>query len=323
MNSLGAYFGSTRIVQGAAGLGEDGMLQAYADGVVGGKENDPEMPGPLQSYHDGSLGRMVHQYGGGDSGDLLAYADGVVGGNPPDSTEGKLFAYHDGSLGFLDQGARGVGQDDASAWHDGILGGRTIDMKPPGPLQAYKDGSLGAYRRAIGAAAQNVLDLGDANVMKELKTALALIAPGQTASVEGQKVYTSDWYTNGIWDPPASLLWQYIASSTPSFSGKVVSADIGGSQSYPNATGIGFVVAALAAPQAGTYGPDWVKNNLPALYAWFTAGGGTVLPPYLSLADKTTGDRAGTGGAVQMGKVAMYGLGAVVALGVAFVLWKK
>jgi hypothetical protein len=33
---LGAYFGSTRITQGAGGLGQDGELQAYADGVVGG-----------------------------------------------------------------------------------------------------------------------------------------------------------------------------------------------------------------------------------------------------------------------------------------------
>jgi len=323
MNSLGAYFGSTRIVQGAGGLGDDGQLFAYADGVVGGKENDPEMPGPLTSYHDGSLGRLPHQYGGGDSGALLAWADGVVGGNPPDSTEGQLFAYHDGSLGHLDQGVRGIGQDDASAYADGILGDHGVDRRPaPGPLLSYHDGSLGAYRRAIGAASQNVLDLGDQNVLKELKTALALIAPGQTASVEGQKVYTPDWYTNGIWDPQASLLWQYIATSVPAFAGKAVSVEIG-AQSYPNATGIGFVVGALAAPQSGTYGPEWVKNNLPALYAWFSAGGGTVLPPYLSLTDKTKGDRGEPPSNVQMGKVAMYGLGAVAALGIAFVLWKK
>jgi hypothetical protein len=54
--SMGAYFGSTRINEGAAGLGQ-GPLQAFADGVVGGAASNPDMPGPLQAYHDGSLGQ--------------------------------------------------------------------------------------------------------------------------------------------------------------------------------------------------------------------------------------------------------------------------
>ena len=53
--SLGAYFGSTRITQGAGGLGQDGPLMAYADGVVGGNP-DESTPGQLFAYHDGSLG---------------------------------------------------------------------------------------------------------------------------------------------------------------------------------------------------------------------------------------------------------------------------
>lgn len=324
MHSLGAYFGSTRIVQGAAGLGDDGILTAFADGVVGGKADDPEMPGRLLSYHDGSLGHMSRQYGGGDSGGLMAWADGVVGGNPPDGSHpGKLASYHDGSLGWYDQGAHGIGQDESemSAFHDGIFGAHG-DMRQAGPLRAFHDGSLGAYARAIGAAAENVLDLGDAHVLQELKTAMGLIAPEQTLTTEGQKVYTPDWYTSGIWEPQASLLWQYIVSKTPSFSGKPVSIEMG-AQSYPNATGIGFMVAALAAPQSGTYGPDYVKKNLPALYAWFSSGGGTVLPPYLSLADKTKGQRGPSSSQMDMGKMAMYGLGAVALVGLAFVVWRK
>ncbi len=320
MNSLGAYFGSTRIVQGAGGLGDDGVLTAYADGVVGGKEPNPEMPGPLTAYHDGSLGRMARQYGGGDAGPLMAWADGIVGGNPPDgSNPGKLASYHDGSLGWYDQAAAGIGDAEPGAFDDGIFG---VSERPraPGPLMAYHDGSLGAYARAIGAAAENVLDLGDAHVLQELKTAMSLVAPEQTLTVDGQKVYTPDWYTSGIWDPQASLLWQYIVQKTPSFSGKTVSVDLG-AQSYPNATGIGFIVAALAAPQSGTYGPDYVKKNLPALYAWFSAGGGVVLPPYLSLADKTKGVRAPS--ETKMSTVAMYGLGAAALFGLALVFWRK
>ncbi len=316
-NGMGAYFGSTKIIQGAAGLG-DGPLQAFADGVVGGSAENPDMPGPLFAYHDGSLGDA--------DGQLLAFADGVVGGAPPAyQMPGELLAYKDGSLGWYDQAAQGIGATDeevdpTSSWHDGILGSRTVNI-PGGTLMAYHDGSLGAYARAIGAAEQNVLDLGDANVLKELKTAMALIAPENTATMEAQKVYTPDWYTSGVWDPQASLLWQYIVSKTAAFKGKTVSADMG-ANSYPNATGIGFMVAALSAPQSGTYGPEWTKNNLPALYAWFTSGGGTVLPPYLSLADKTKGVRAATS-EMKMSTVAMYGLGAVALLGVVLVMRKK
>ena len=320
-NALGAYFGTARIVQGAGGLGAEDFLMAYADGSVGGKEQNPEMPGPLTAYHDGSLGRISHQYGGGDSGELQAWADGVVGGNPPDSVPGELFAYHDGSLG--ESAGRGIGQDEASAWHDGVLGSRSLYNMPGfGPLQSFHDGSLGAYARAIGAAAENVLDLGDANVLKELKVAMSFIAPEQTLTMDGQKVYSADWYTNGIWDPQASLLWQYIVSKTSAFQGKTVSVDMG-AQSYPNATGIGFMVAALAAPQSGTYGPDYVKKTMPALYAWFSAGGGTVLPPYLSLTDKTKGVRGAAGSTMKMSTVAMAGLGAVALFGLAMIFRKR
>jgi hypothetical protein len=265
------------------------------------------MPGALLSYHDGSLGDS--------EGQLLAFADGVVGGAPPVyQMPGELAAFHDGSLGQTED-------DPISVWHDGVLGNRSSGMPGFGPSAAYQDGSLGAYARAIGAAAENLLDLGDANVMKELKTALAFMAPEMTLTPDGQKIFTSDWYTNGIWDPASSQLWQYIVSKTPAFSGKDVSQAID-SQTYPNGAGIGFVVGALAAPQSGTYGPDYVKKNMPALYAWFTAGGGTVLAPFLSLTDKTQGVR-GTSSAVKMSTVAMYGLGAVALFGLALVFMKK
>lgn len=319
MNQLGAYFGSTRIIQGAAGLGQDGELQAYADGVVGGNAPDSSA-NSLFAYKDGSLG-----FGslGDDSGPLFAYADGVVGGSASDpEMPGPLQSYHDGSLG--DDAPGGLVDNDAeiSVWHDGVLGNRSTGMDAFGPLQAFKDGSLGAYARAIGAASANVLDLGDTNILTELKSAMALLAPEQTLTADGQKTFTPDWYTDGVWDPSSSMLWQYIVSKSAGLQGKVVSGT-SGAQTFPNATGIGYIVATLAAPQSGTYGPDYVKKNFPAMYAWFQAGGGSVLAPYLTITDKTQGVRATSGGAMKVSTMAAYGLGAVALLGIALVLTRK
>lgn len=303
---LGAYFGSTTITQGAGGLGQDGPLQAYADGVVGGNAESADMPGPLFSYHDGSLGL-------GQDGPLLAYADGVVGGDTTDAdSPGLLFAYKDGSLGR----ALGSDDDDATpvcAFHDGSLGERYDGMNTFGPLLAYHDGSLGATQVA--------LDLGDQSAMTEVKAMMSLLAPEQTLTADGQKVYTADWYTSGIWDPQASLLWQYIVSKTAALSGKDVSVTAN-DQTFPNATGVGFMVATIGAPTASAYGPEYLKKTFPILSAWFAAGGGPVLAPYLSLADKTREQRAASSG-TKMSTMAMYGLGAVALLGLALVLRRR
>ena len=166
--SLGAYFGSTKITQGAGGLGQDGPLQAYADGIVGGNAPSAENPGPLFAYADGSLGAAP----------LQAFVDGVVGGSSanPDMP-GSLFAYEDGSLGPLSRGAPyadapdggvfggggGGGSADGGsiemadhpapvlAYQDGVFGGRgTCGLGAVGPLRAYSDGSLGSDDDAGG-----------------------------------------------------------------------------------------------------------------------------------------------------------------------------
>jgi hypothetical protein len=266
-NGLLAQSRLPRSFFGLTGLGQDGPLMAYADGVVGGQAADADMPGPIVAYHDGSLG---------DAGD-----------------------------------------DDATpvdAFHDGVLGPHYDGMDTFGPLMAYHDGSLGAT--------QVSLDLGDQSALTEVKSMMALLAPEQTLTADGQKVYTPDWYTSGIWDPQASLLWQYIVSKTAAFSGKDVSVTAG-DQTYPNATAIGFMVSTIGAPTASSYGPDYLKKNFPILSAWFSAGGGPVLAPYLSLADKTREERAGAGGGTKMSTMAMYGLGAVALLGLALVFRRK
>jgi len=307
--SLGAYFGSTKITQGAGGLGQTGPLQAYADGVIGGSAASAEMPGPLQSFHDGSLGQ---------TGPLQAYADGIVGGSASNAEmPGPLFAYHDGSLG------EGPTSDDAggtpiSVFQDGIFE-RSESSPNFGPLQAFHDGSLGVFG-GLGADALT-LDLGDQATLTEVKTLLSMASGGYAASTDAQKVYTPDFYTSGIWEPSASALWQYIVSNIPQMSGKNVSDSAGG-RTFPNALGLGIIVGFMAAPSTSALGPDWVKKNMPNLFAWFTGGAGPVLPPYFTLADKTKGQRASTGGA-KASMMVWYGVGAAALLGVALVMMRK
>jgi hypothetical protein len=306
---LGSYFGSTKIIQGAAGLGQ-GPLMAYADGVVGGGANDADMPGPLQAYSDGSLGL------GDDSsmpGPLQAYADGTVGGSAANADmPGPLFAYQDGSLGDGSAPTDDPGGTPISVFEDGIF-----DTAPRsanfGRLQSFRDGSLGA----IVSGGPTPLDLGDAATLAEVKSLLAMASGGYALTADAQKVYTPDFYTSGIWEPSASALWQYIVSNIPQMSGKSVS-DSAGSQTYPNATGLGILVGFAAAPTTSGLGPD-----LPHLFAWFKGGAGPVLPPYLSNADKTKGARGSSAAGMSTGKMVAWGLGAAALLGLALVMTKK
>jgi hypothetical protein len=380
--SLGAYFGSTKITQGAGGLGQ-GPLQAYADGVVGGNAASAETPGPLQSYADGSLG----------SAPLQAFADGVVGGSAanPDMP-GSLFAYEDGTLGPASRGAPyadapdggvfggggGGGSADSGSiemadhpapvlsYQDGVFGGRggTCGLGDSvGPLRAFQDGSLGDddaggtpisvfgqgifgehgdgmnrfgplrsfHDGSLGAdAAPPALDLGDEQTLMEVKALIGIMSAEQTATEAGQKVYPPEFYKSGIWEPNASALWQYFVSKTADFSGKTVS-ESGGNQTWPNATGIGYILSILGTPTADNpYGEKWLKEQTPALYAWLSAvlagkGGQqpVVLAPYLSLTDKVKGQRASGGGVAKASMMAWYGLGAAALLGLALVFRKK
>jgi hypothetical protein len=345
---LGAYFGSTKITQGAGGLGQ-GPLQAYADGVVGGSAASAEMPGPLFAYSDGSLGLgqgPLQAYSDGvfggspdesampgplfaysdgslglgdaSAGSLFAYADGVVGGSPADaSMPGPLRSYNDGSLGDTDE----AGGTPISVYNQGILGPHYEGMNTFGPLRAFNDGSLGAG--APAAVTGMTLDLGDAATLAEVKSLMALSSGDYALSQTAQATYTPDFYTSGIWEPAASVLWQYIVSASPLFSSKAVSASAG-AQTYPNSTGLGIMIDTMVNVFAGG-GADFVKKSMPNLYAWFAGGGGPVLAPYLTLADKTKGARGDTAGAAapMMSTMAMYGLGAVALLGIALVLRRK
>lgn len=363
---LGAYFGSTRIVQGAAGLGQDGELQAYADGVFArGDRGDAETPGALFAFHDGSLGVAP----------LQAYADGSVGGGFADS-DGTLSSFEDGifssgpTVDYETSGGGGGGQlpvmpggGDAGggsgagdmadtpapiqSYQDGVFGGRGtcglgddsdgptpisvldngvlgrpfgVDDRMYGGLRSFHDGSLGADA-PTSVAPSPVLDLGDATTLAEVKALIAYSSGGYALSSEAQKTYTPDWYTSGIWEPSASSLWQFVVSAIPAFSGKDVSGTAG-AQTFPNGTGIAYLYATLAAPSANAMGPEAAAKMFPTIAAWFGAKGTGVLPPYLSIADKTKGQRGGVSTS-SMSSMAMWGLGAAALLGIAFVLTRK
>jgi hypothetical protein len=355
---LGAYFGSTKIVQGAGGLGQ-GPLQAYADGSVGGNAASAETPGRLFAYSDGSLGAAP----------LLAYADGSVGGSAdnPDMP-GSLFSYQDGVLGPYPSGgpySEGPGDSQGGspggnggvadqprsllAYQDGVLGGRgcaglgndEADGTPIsvyqqgifdaaarnanfGPLRSYQDGSLGVV---ADAAAGPALDLGDEKILMEVKSLIGLMSPEQTMTEAGMTAYPAEYYTSGIWEPGASAIWQYFVSKTAAFSGRTVS-ESGGNQTWPNALGVGYMIALLSTPTTDNpYGEKFVKEQVPSLFAWFsavTAGASgnepVTLAPYLSLADKVKGQRANAGGAMKASTMAWYGLGAAALLGVGLVM---
>jgi len=393
---LGAYFGSTRIVQGAAGLGDDSEapLMAFQDGLFSGHFPGPGIvpggayPGLLSSYQDGSLGDAP----------LQAFADGVVGGQPDDPTEGALVSFEDGIFerrhqlayfsdpnvgggpgtapagsgdggaetpsdmdshgGLLDASGGGSAMGPINSYQDGIFGGgrgavcglgdvkdepQSDDEAPvmaynegvfgsrgerimAGQLMSYHDGSLGAL--AVESSPSDVtahsLDLGEPQTLSEVKALIAYSSGGYALSSEAQKTYTPEWYTSGIWEPSASSLWQFVASAVPAFSGKEVSGQAG-AQTYPNGMAIGYLYSALAAPQANALGPDQAGKMFPTISAWFNSKGTNVLPPYLSITDKTKGQRAPEAAApsISYGKMAMWGLGAAALLGAALVLTRK
>ena len=370
---LGAYFGSTKIVQGAAGLGQDDPLTAYSDGVVGGGQYGETYPGLLFSYKDGSLGAAPLQaYADGSvggrvndvEGALFAYDDGIFGSQPAVEYDGStggsssgsgptlpggsagggggggggnnmadmpapVFAYQDGVFGG--RGATcGLGEEShpntydsdtpVMSYHEGILGPHYEGMSTFGPLTAFHDGSLGAD--APTSVAAPILDLGDTAALTEVKMLLAYSSGGFALSTEGQKTYTQDFYTSGIWEPSASALWQYVLSAVAAFSGKEVSGSAG-NQTFPNGLGIAYLYGLLAAPSANAMGPDAAAKMFPIITAWFLGKGTDVAPPYLTLADKTKGRRGSTEAGMSTSTMAMWGLGAAALLGVALVFSKK
>jgi len=236
---LGAYFGSNRIVQGAGGLGDaplqafaDGVvggsslspdmpgpllaysdgslgaapLQAFADGVVGGSAANPDMPGSLFSYEDGVLGPHFSGMQFSDAGGGVGPGSGGGGGGGGGSESMAdmplpVLAYQDGVFGG--RGCAGLGDDDPggtpiSVYQDGIFdfGDRNANF---GPLQSYRDGSLGRMRHfsGMGADAAPVappaLDLGDEETLMEVKGLIGIMSAEQTATEAGQKAYPPEF----------------------------------------------------------------------------------------------------------------------------------
>src|SRR5260221_456914 len=132
------------------------------------------------------------------------------------------------------------------------------------------------------------------------------------------QLYPPEYYTSGIWEPESSLLWEHVRDKAPR--GSAFSADAG-SQVYPNAAGVGWMAATIGAPTATSYGPAYLAASFPTVNAWLLAGGGRIVPPFLSITDKAKGV-VGGGSTAKMSTMAMYGMGAVALLGLALVLRK-
>jgi len=284
----------------------DGELASFADGILGGKPRDPKMPGPDGAYRDGVLGR----------------------------TPVRLWSARSAArrASLLRNAQRGVGQfDELAAYADGVVG------NPPWPggdglLAAYRDGSLGEYFQGVGeymlaglGGGAETLALTAPGALREVKAAMALMAPGVALSQQGQQTYTAGWYDSGIWDEAAAQLWfqaaSQIAAATSIDPATLTVMTDDPTRIYPNAAGINAMLAVLTSSSA--YGAPYVETNFPVMLAFVKADGATVMPPFYSIEDKVRGESSGAPAMAGMSQLTMYGVGAAVAAGVVLMLSRR
>lgn len=322
-----AYFSGSgaTIRSGAAGLGEyfdaaqgaapPAPVQAFQDGVFGGGSADVWMsdvgddPGPLRSYHDGSLG-ACHGCGMGAYDQAAAglgmplWIDGKPVDQPvtimhaPSPMGGSLHAYRDGSLGEY-------------------FGGGGVPW-----TGAYRDGSLGA----VGDS--STLNMTDAATLKEVKSALGLAMP--EVSMASGSPYDQAYYESPLWEPSAGDLWSKFTEMAAKVSKGAYTAESltnSGKVPYPNAVGIGALLAlGVGSPGYGT-DPTYFPKNFPILAAYqkamIAAGspkGFTVSAPFFTVQEKVSGKSMFAG----VSKTSLIlGLGAVAAVGAFFAFRKR
>lgn len=208
------------------------------------------------------------------------------------------------------------------SWRDGVFGRRPSE--PYGQsLRPWRDGVFGpALPGGLIGMGQNgnnadVLDLHDAGVIKELKTAMGLMVPQIGAALP------ASFYDSPVWEPEAAQLTFQVAMMLASAPGATVSspeAFVGGAGDtmYLNGAGVYALVAAYQA--SGSFGPGYVSENFPRLEAFTARPNGTVSAPYFTIGEKAEGEE--TGLLAGMGTYAYWGLGAVALVGLYMVLKK-
>ena len=337
------YSGSGATIRsGAAGLGEyfdaaqgaapPAPVQAFQEGVFGGGSADIWMgdvgddPGPLRSYHDGSLG-ACHGCGMG------AYDQAAAGLGMPLWIDGKPV---DRPVSIM----HGPASDPTSAFRDGSLGESPVKYVPP-PVKyvpprgsgvpwsgAFRDGSLGAV-----AAGSKTVDLTDPQALKETKMAIAMIvadiAMGSgTAPNVGAKYYDEAFYADPIWSSKATELWDAAAKKLAGVTKSPVDelSQSSKGNSFPTASGLAAVLAYGVGAPVGD--PKSFATNFPVLSAWYgqvaaakgSLTGFKVSAPFFTVQEKVSGKSMFAG----MSKTSLaLGVGAVVAVGAFFAFRKK
>lgn len=324
------YSGSGATIRsGAAGLGEyfdaaqgappPAPVQAFQEGVFGGGSADVWMgdvgddPGPLRSYHDGSLG-ACHGCGMG------AYDQAAAGLGMPLWIDGKPV---DRPVSIM----HGPADDPTSAFRDGSLG-EYFGGSPAPWAGAYHDGSLGTV-----ASGSKTVDLTDAQALKETKMAIAMIVAdiamgsGSAPNV-GAKYYDEAFYADPIWSSKASELWDAAAKKLAGVTKAQVDelSQSSKGNTFPTANGLAAVLAYGVGAPVGD--PKSFSTNFPVLSAWYgqvaaakgSLTGFKVAAPFFTVQEKVSGKSMFAG----MSRTSLVlGVGAVFALGAFFAFRKK
>jgi hypothetical protein len=316
--SFGAYYGAnTTIEQAAAGLGSmPPYVEAYRSGSLGmgvpprdrggarrrtfrvPRVHLDVRPGSFSEYFSGVIGQPPiesHDEGVLGQPPIDAYKDGVFG-------QPAVEAYRSGSLGWGAEVAHGIGM--------------------PPRVEAYHSGSLGA-----SGSAMPVLDLGDPQVMKDVKTAIAmnpkLIA--KTMSPEGQKMWAPEFYTDGVWNSRATSLWDFAVMAYPSLQNETTQLGVeprpGGkcpNVRVPTGKGVMLILGTGLAQPIAAYKEVWKPENFPTLFPWYgtalRAGGGVVNAYSLCKP---------IGAPLDMKTAAMWGVGGIAVVGVVMAIFGK
>ena len=312
---------------------------AYRDGALGALDANGApadvavaLPSSGQSPGDGgSLGPGAAGNGARTNGGTLGPGGAENGANTNGGTLGAGAAEGTGPAPESQGGP-------LMAYREGILGHPDCLPPPPGPLTAQYDGILGRppynYNWPVAGLGQtagpaNIVNLKNAQMLKEIKTAMSMATANVALTMEGMAYWDEWYYQEEFWSPKASELlldWLDVyaelagAQAVPAEQ-LAVASDKG---TYPTPIAIGTMVAMGVGSPGMPGNPDYFRTNFPSLAAFMDAviasgsnyGQFATNPPYFSPTELARGEEGG----LQMSTVALMGLGLVGIGGIALVL---
>jgi hypothetical protein len=313
-------------------FGRPPVAMAFKDGVFG-RQLDENTPGPLTAHRDGSLGGPLYI-----NGELVPQPVIIRHSGGGEELEGG---------GILGAGAEPTSEPygpelapgPIDAYRDGILGAPPYAVPMPGATRAYREGIIGAppYHEpaafslpvsGLGATAATVLDLTDPAVVKELKLAIAW-SWGEPLSEVGQQTWDAAFYDDPIWGAKATQLlngWvDFILAHPNTAAGttrQLLVLDTA-KGAYPSPVGINAIIlTGVGAPVAVNVN---FERDFPHLFAWRTAllGGAAASDFELLPPYFSEAERLAGASGVSMSTVALVGLGAVGLIGAAVVFGRR